>query len=118
MKSQPISLTENERAELERRTKSRAGRADEARIARVLLLLADGMTYREIADRIDCSEPFISKWKKRFVAEGLAGLYVRHEGRPVTVLTTSRAMAPVRQALVMESAPCGLQSKKRIPRPD
>ena len=37
--------------------------------------------------RVDCSEPFISKWRKRFVAERLAGLYLRHTGRPVTVLT-------------------------------
>ena len=87
MKTDPIRLTKRERAELGRRAKSRAGRADDARIARVLLLLADGVTYREIASRVDCSEPFISKWKKRFLAERLAGLYVRHEGRPVTVLT-------------------------------
>ena len=87
MRTQPIKLTKKERAELERRARSRAGRADRARIARVLLLLSDGVTYREIARRVDCSEPFISKWKKRFLAEGLAGLYARHEGRPVTVLT-------------------------------
>ena len=87
MRNYPIRLSKRERAELERRAKSRAGRADDARIARVLLLLAEGVTYREIAGRVDCSEPFISKWKKRFVAERLAGLYVRHEGRPVTVLT-------------------------------
>ena len=42
MKTDPIRLTERERAELGRRAKSRAGRADDARIARVLLLLADG----------------------------------------------------------------------------
>jgi transposase len=53
----------------------------------VLLLLADGETYGEISERVECSAPFISKWKKRFLAGGLAGLYVRHEGRPVTVLT-------------------------------
>jgi transposase len=87
MKSQPIKMTKRERVELERRAKSRAGRADDARIARVLLLLSDGLTYREIAERVDCSEPFIAKWKKRFVSDGLAGLYARHEGRPVTVLT-------------------------------
>ena len=87
MRTYPIRLSKKEGAELERRARSRAGRADDARIARVLLLLAEGVTYREIAGRVDCSEPFISKWKKRFVAERLAGLYVRHEGRPVTVLT-------------------------------
>ena len=87
MKTHPIELTENEREELERRAKSRAGRADEARVARVLLLLADGMTYQQIQERVDCSAPFISKWKKRFLAERLAGLYVRHAGREATVLT-------------------------------
>jgi transposase len=87
MRNHPIELTTAERTELERRARSRAGRADDARIARVLLLLADGRTYGEISERVECSAPFISKWKKRFVADGLAGLYVRHEGRPVTVLT-------------------------------
>jgi transposase len=87
MKSHPIALSTAERAELERRARSRAGRADEARIARVLLLLAEGSTYRDIADRVGCSEPFISKWKRRFLADGLAGLYVRHEGRQATQLT-------------------------------
>jgi transposase len=87
MRSHPIELTTAERTELERRARSRAGRADEARVARVLLLLANGETYGEISERVECSAPFISKWKKRFLAGGLAGLYVRHEGRPVTVLT-------------------------------
>ena len=87
MTRQPIELTEDERAELERRAKSRAGRADDARVARVLLLLADGTTYEQIQARVDCSAPFISKWKKRFLAERLAGLYVRHAGREASVLT-------------------------------
>ena len=87
MKSQAVKLRKAERNELERRARSRRGRADEARIARVLLLLADGATYREVADKVGCSEPFISKWKKRFVGEGLAGLYNRHAGRPVSALT-------------------------------
>lgn len=87
MKSHPIVLSSGERVELEARARSRAGRADEARIARVLLLLADGETYQGIAHRVGCSEPFISKWKKRFLEQGLAGLYARHQGRAATVLT-------------------------------
>jgi transposase len=86
METQPLLLTATERAELERRTRSRTGRAQDAVVARVLLLLADGLTYREIAERTARSEPFISKWKRRFVEAGLAGLYVRHAGRPVQVL--------------------------------
>lgn len=87
MDTQPITLTEPERSELQRRTRSRTGRAHEALVARVLLQLAEGRTYRDIAERCECSEPFISKWKRRFVADGLAGLYVRHAGRPIEVLT-------------------------------
>ncbi|MGH7176036.1 MAG: IS630 family transposase, partial [Tepidisphaeraceae bacterium] len=87
METQPLNLTSSDRAELERRTRSRTGRAQDAVVARVLLLLADGVTYREIADKTGRSEPFISKWKHRFVEAGLAGLYVRHAGRPIQVVT-------------------------------
>ena len=80
-------LSERERQELERRVRSRRGRADDARVARVLLLLADGETYQAIQERVGCSAPFISKWKKRFVNERLAGLYTRHTGRKPDVLT-------------------------------
>jgi transposase len=85
--SQPLSLTTAQRAELTRRARSRTGRAHDALVARVLLHLAEGHSYRAIAERWDCSQPFISKWKHRFEAEGLAGLYVRHAGRPVSVVT-------------------------------
>lgn len=81
MPNELLHLKPPERVELDRRMRSRRGRADDARIARVLLLLADGLSYRAIAEKVDCSEPFISKWKQRFLAERLAGLYVRHEGR-------------------------------------
>ncbi len=87
MDAQPLTLTAAQRAELERRVRSRTGRAHDALVARVLLLLAEGRAYRDIAERLTCSQPFISKWKQRFLADGLAGLYVRHAGRAVEVLT-------------------------------
>lgn len=87
MPTASLTLTAAQRAELTRRTKHRTGRAHDAMIARLLLLLADGHSYRAIAERLDCSQPFISKWKHRFAAAGLAGLYSRHAGRPVQVLT-------------------------------
>ncbi len=87
MLTQPLKLTTAERAELTQRTRSRVGRAHDARIARMLLLLSAGRTYREITELVDCSEPFISKWKQRFETDRLAGLYTRHAGRATTVLT-------------------------------
>lgn len=82
-----IALSRSERTELGSRLRSRSGRADDARIARVLLMLADGASYSEIQNAVGCSAPFVSKWKRRFLEERLAGLYARHEGRPVEVLT-------------------------------
>jgi transposase len=87
MRGPTIVLSGAEREELERRVRSRRGRAQEARVARVILLLADEVPYSEIQTRVGCSAPFVSKWKKRFLEERLAGLYTRHQGRKVKVLT-------------------------------
>src|SRR5712691_9422442 len=87
MDTQPLGLTAAERSELERRARSRTVRAHEALVARGLLQLAAGRSYRAIAERLECSQPFISKWKRRFAEDRLAGLYVRHAGRVVKVLT-------------------------------
>ena len=87
MDNHPLGLTPTERTELERRARSRTVRAHEALVARVLLQLADGRSYRQIVERLECSQPFISKWKRRFEEDRLAGLYVRHAGRVVKVLT-------------------------------
>ncbi len=82
-----VELTQAERSELRRRTRCRSGRAEDARIARVLLLLAERRSYLDVQREVGCTAPFISKWKKRFLAERLAGLYTRHAGQPPPVLT-------------------------------
>lgn len=82
-----VVLEEAEREELEARVRSRSGRADEARRARMILMLAEDKTTRAIAEALDCNLAFISRWKKRFLAEGLAGLFSRHKGRKPQVLT-------------------------------
>jgi len=43
-----MTLTEAERRELERRVASRRGRADDARRARCILLIADAMPWAEV----------------------------------------------------------------------
>jgi len=83
----PILLTEAERLELEGRVRSRSGRADDARIARAILLLAEGNTYIDVQKRLGCSASFISRWKKRFIAERLLGLRSRHRGRQAKIQT-------------------------------
>ena len=55
--------------------------AAQARRARLILLLADGERSGLIRDKLDCDTNFMGRWKSRFVAERLAGLYSRHSGR-------------------------------------
>ncbi|HEX4954554.1 MAG TPA: helix-turn-helix domain-containing protein [Thermoanaerobaculia bacterium] len=76
-----VRLTAHEREELERTASSSKVSASEVKVARLLLLLDEGRTYREIREALGCSFAFASRWKKRFVKERLAGLYTRHRGR-------------------------------------
>src|SRR5258706_3251075 len=80
-KGDVMTLTDSERLELETRAKARTVRADSARRARLILLLAEGRTWAEIRAKIDCSDSYIDRWSKRFIADRLAGLFARHPGR-------------------------------------
>ncbi len=69
-----IRLTPAQRQTLlawQRATTISAGRA---RRARILLLLADGVTITDIAAAVGMSRRHTYKWIQRFVQEGLAGL--------------------------------------------
>src|SRR5450755_4789402 len=76
--SNTIVLSKMEEAELTQRATSQSGRADEARRARLILLLGSGHTWAAIRDKLDCTDSFIDRWSKRFLAERLAGLFSRH----------------------------------------
>ncbi len=82
-----IRLTDAERMELTQRARSRTDRAENARRARLILLLAEGHTWDEVSERIDCSRGFVASWSKRFAEQRIAGLYSRHLGQVATVLT-------------------------------
>src|SRR6266576_1572301 len=82
-----IRLSNSELMELTRRANSRTDRAEDARRARLILLLAEGHTWDEVSERIDCSRGFVASWSKRFTEQRIAGLYSRHLGQVATVLT-------------------------------
>ena len=95
-----LTLTDTERAELERRMRSRKGRAEDARRARVILLLADGESYATIASAVGCYPDYVSRWKQRFEAERLPGLQAKYRGQRPTVRTPAleaRVLAKTRQ---------------------
>ncbi|MGH8770246.1 MAG: IS630 family transposase [Burkholderiales bacterium] len=73
--------------ELTRRTTRRRGRADDARRARLILLLDEGLTWAQIRDKLSCNDTFISRWSRRFSEQRLAGLFSRQAGPPAAKLT-------------------------------
>ena len=73
--------------ELSQRATSQAGRADDARRARLILLLEAGETWTQIREKLSCNDDFIDRWSKRFGEERLAGLFSRHAGQEPSTLT-------------------------------
>ena len=89
-------MTPSERTELRDRMRSRTLPAEDVRRARLILLLAQGKSYLAIRQVLGCNPNYISRWKGRFEAERLAGLYSHHRGRAVEKRT------PALEARILE----------------
>jgi hypothetical protein len=77
-----LTLTRDERTELERRVRSLKIRAEDARRARVILMLAGGASYSTIEVTVPCYRDYINRWRRRFVAKRLDGLRPQYRGQP------------------------------------
>jgi len=67
----------NKRGELESWTQSRSLPAGDEYRARLILALADGLSYREIERKLGASAPTVSKWTEfEAKAADLIGLYL------------------------------------------
>jgi len=69
-----IRLTGAERQTLTAWQRSTTITAGRARRGRIILQLADGYSISQIATTVGRSRPFVYKWAKRFVQDGLDGL--------------------------------------------
>ncbi len=76
----PLEITPPQRTELERRLRAHTTTQRALRRARIILLAADGVANRQIARQVGIDEKGVATWRRRFAAEGLAGLADR--GRP------------------------------------
>lgn len=85
--AEPLVLTARQRTEIEEIARSQSLPAGFVLRAKILLLLADGLSYQAIADKLDTSTPTIGKWKKRFLEQGLDGLETHRPGQPPQKLT-------------------------------
>src|SRR5215204_2485918 len=81
-----MPLPAKDRAELTRWLRTPSLRAGLAQRARIVLLADEGVGTNEIVARGGGSKPTVIAWKKRYAAEGIAGLDNRPKpGRPATV---------------------------------
>jgi transposase len=97
---EPLVLTLEERAELERRVRAQTTTHRDRQRARVVLLAADGLTGVEIAARVGFSQQSVCKWRIGFRDNGLDGLCdAPRSGRPLVYGPTERLvlMAKVTQ---------------------
>ena len=83
-----ITLTIEERLELQQMTQSRTLPAGDVFRARLILMLAEGLPYRTIQEKLDTTAPTISRWKERFLEQRVKGLMeIRHPGQQPSVIT-------------------------------
>jgi len=93
-------LTDAQRSDLQEVTRSRALPAELVQRAKVVLLLADGVSARTVATKLDVSRPTIAKWRRRFLEDGVEGLTSRYRGHAPWKLTSrvrARVLAATRR---------------------
>ncbi len=85
MRLPPVELSDDVRAELERRARSNTVQARVRERARIILSAAEGCSNRAIGDKVGMHDNQVGELRQRFVAAGLAGLLDGDRpGRPPT----------------------------------
>lgn len=72
--------------------------------AKLILMLAEGASFRTIKHKLGTTAPTIVRWKERFLSGGIDGLDTYHPGQPPSVLTPA-LRAPILGAPPEKSQP-------------
>jgi transposase len=94
-----LILSTDEREELVRWAQSRTLPSGDVSRARLILALADGLSYREIERKLNTSAPTIARWRKRFEKDRIEGLNPRHKGSRPRVVTPAVQARIVRRTM-------------------
>jgi transposase len=87
----PIRLSAEERRILEERSRHYTLPYRDVVRAKIVLLAAQGLENKEIGSRLDTPRPVVSKWRKRFFRDRIAGLDERpRRGRPSAFSPSNR----------------------------
>jgi transposase len=90
-----LQVSAEQHEELERWVQSRTLPAGDVFRARIVLALAEGLSYREIERKLGASSATVSLWKRRFERSGMEGLQGQHKG------SKPRAATPAMQARLL-----------------
>jgi transposase len=78
-----VILTAEEKKQLQSMARKYTSPYCDVMRAKIVLLAAEGFSNKEIGQRLDLPRQIVSKWRKRFFDERLAGLQERpRRGRP------------------------------------
>src|SRR3954469_24502955 len=69
-----VQVPEADRRELQRRGRGQGGPGPQGARARIVLLAADEMPGKQIAEVVGCAEGTVVTWRARYAERGLAGL--------------------------------------------
>ncbi len=82
----PLEVSAGTREELQSLARSRSLPAGLVSRAEIVLLCADGVDNKTVAETVGTSRQTVGKWRERFRTQGLMGLYdERRPGRPRTI---------------------------------
>jgi transposase len=86
-KMEALHLTPIERGELQIYLRKRNLPARVAQRMRIVLLLKEGTSYCDIEDKLGAAPSTVSRWKQRYVQDGVLSLATIHPGQPPQKLT-------------------------------
>lgn len=94
-----IALSPDQQCELESWQRSTTVSAGRARRARIILMLAQGVSCSAISRTVDIERPHIYKWANRFLRDGINGLSDKpgrgRKPRRLLEATPAATMSPV-----------------------
>ena len=102
----PVNLTETDRQELERWVAAHLTPQQVSQRCRILLAAAQGQQDKHIADDLGLNFKTVALWRKRYVSEGLDGLWEVAEGRGRKPLLTAEAVGQIIDA-TLQTKPAG-----------
>jgi transposase len=100
-KMEVLRLSPTQRGELHAYLRRRSLPASVAQRMRIVLLLDEGSSYRDVEEKLGTPASTISRWKRRYQEDGLLGLATIHPGQPPQKLTPefrARVLERTRQA--------------------